>query len=229
MQINGAVALVTGANRGLGRHFTKQLLERGAAKVYATARRPELIDIPGAEPLRLDILDPSSIAAAAGIATDVTLLINNAGITTYTNLVTGDLDKIRLEMDTHFWGTLRMIRAFAPRLSGGAILNVLSALSWFNYEGATAYGAAKAAQWNMTNGVRLELAPQKTLVTGLHLGAADTDMMAGYQGPKADPADVVRAALDGIEENRLEVVFDEWSAMVKASLAEDPSRFYKLT
>jgi NAD(P)-dependent dehydrogenase (short-subunit alcohol dehydrogenase family) len=229
MQINGAVALVTGANRGLGRQFTQQLLERGASKVYATARRPELIDVPGVEPLRLDITDSASIAAAAEIATDVTLLINNAGVSTYANLVTGDLDKIRLELDTHFWGTLGMIRAFAPRLGGGAILNVLSALSWFNVDGAGAYGAAKAAEWNLTNGVRLELVPQKTLVTGLHLGAADTDMMAGYQGDKADPADVVRAALDGIEQDRLEVVVDEWSATVKASLAEDPSRFYTLT
>jgi NAD(P)-dependent dehydrogenase (short-subunit alcohol dehydrogenase family) len=226
MDLNGSVALVTGANRGIGRHFTQQLLERGAARVYATARRPERIDIPGVEALRLDITDPASIAAAAAVATDVTLLINNAGVTTGTNLVDGDLDRIRLEMDTHFWGTLGMIRAFAPRLGGGAILNVLSAMSWFNYAGATAYGAAKAAEWNLTNGVRLELAAQKTLVTGLHLGAADTDMMAGYEGDKVDPAVVVRAALDGLEQDRIEVVVDEWSATVKASLAEDPSRFY---
>lgn len=228
MEINGAVALVTGANRGLGRHFSQQLLARGAAKVYATARRPELIDIPGVEVLPLDITDPASIAAVAEAAPDVTLLINNAGVSTYTNLVTGDLDKIRLELDTHFWGTLGMIRAFAPRLGGGAILNVLSALSWFNVDGSAAYGAAKAAEWNLTNGVRLELAAQQTLVTGLHLGAADTDMMAGYQGPKVDPATVVRAALDGIAQHRIEVVVDEWSATVKASLAEDPSRFYTL-
>ena len=209
MQINGAVALVTGANRGLGREFVSQLLDRGAAKVYATARRPELIDVPGVEALRLDITDPDSITAAAAAAPDVTLLVNNAGITTYTNLVTGDLDQIHRELDTHFWGTLRMIRAFAPRLSGGAILNVLSALSWFAYDGAGAYGVAKAAEWSLTNGVRLELVAQKTLVTGLHLGAADTDMMAGYDGPKVAPATVVRAALDGIEANRLEVVVDE--------------------
>ena len=226
MQINGAVALVTGANRGLGRAFVSELLERGATKVYATARRPELIDVPGVEVLRLDITDPQSVAAAADAAPDVNLLINNAGVSTYTNLVTGDLDKIRLELDTHFWGTLHMIRAFAPRLAGGAILNVLSALSWFAHDGATGYSAAKAAEWNLTNGVRLELAGQKTLVTGVHLGAADTDMMAGYDGPKTAPAEVVRAALDGIEENRLEVLVDDWSRHVKASLAEDPSRFY---
>jgi NAD(P)-dependent dehydrogenase (short-subunit alcohol dehydrogenase family) len=227
MQISGSIALVTGANRGIGREFATQLLARGATKVYAAARRPELIDVPGVEPLRLDITDPASIAAAAGIANDITLLINNAGISTGANLVSGDLELIRRELDTNFWGTLNMVRAFAPTLAGGAILNVLSALSWFAYDGAGAYGAAKAAAWNLTNGVRLELAAQKTLVTGLHLGAADTDMMAGYDGPKIAPADVVKAALDGIEANRLEVVADEWSALVKASLAADPSEFYK--
>ncbi|MGX7671454.1 SDR family oxidoreductase [Plantactinospora sp. DSM 117369] len=225
MQISGAVALVTGANRGLGRHFARQLLERGA-KVYATARRPELVDLPDAHVLRLDITDPASIAAAADAAPDVTLLVNNAGLDTVTNLVTGDLADIRREIDTHFWGTLGMIRAFAPRLGGGAILNVLSAMSWFNYDGHTAYGAAKAAEWNLTNGVRLELAPRKTLVTALHLGAADTDMSRDHEGPKVDPAVVVRAALDGLEQDRIEVVADEWSAHVKASLAADPSAFY---
>ncbi|MFI5893054.1 SDR family oxidoreductase [Actinoplanes sp. NPDC051513] len=226
MQISGSIALVTGANRGLGREFATQLLARGATKVYATARSAGKVDIPGAEVLPLDITDPDSVAAAARAASDVTLLINNAGISTGANLVSGDLDLLRREMDTHFWGTLRMIRAFAPSLSGGAILNVLSALSWFAYDGAGGYGAAKAAEWNLTNGVRLELATQKTLVTALHLGAADTDMMAWYEGPKTAPATVVAAALDGIEQNRLEVVADEWSATVKASLADDPSRFY---
>lgn len=226
MQISGAIALVTGANRGLGRQFAVQLLERGAAKVYATARRPGLVDLPGAEVLRLDITDPMSVKAAAGAAPDVNLLINNAGIATGANLVGGDLNLIRREMDTHFWGTLSVIRAFAPQLSGGAILNVLSALSWFAADGAGGYAAAKAAAWNLTNAVRLELANQKTLVTGLHLGMADTDMATWYDGPKTDPAVVVRAALDGLEQDKIEVLADEWSVQTKAALAEDPSKFY---
>ncbi|GAA3398676.1 SDR family oxidoreductase [Cryptosporangium minutisporangium] len=229
MKISGSVALVTGANRGLGREFARVLLERGASKVYATARTPERIDLPGVETLRIDVTDPTSIQAAADLAADVTLLVNNAGIATGTNLVHGDLADIRRELDTHFWGTLGMVRAFAPALErngGGAILNVLSALSWFAYDGAGAYGAAKAAAWNLTNGVRLELAPRGTLVTGLHLGAADTEMMADYQGPKVAPANVVRAALDGIEAGQIEVVVDDWSANVKASLAGDPAAFY---
>ncbi|GAA0980099.1 SDR family oxidoreductase [Acrocarpospora macrocephala] len=229
MKIANSVALVTGAGRGIGRHFAAQLVERGAAKVYAAARNPESVDIPGVEALRLDITDPASIAAAAATASDVTLLVNNAGIMTDANLVTGDMAKIRLEMDTHFYGTLGVVRAFAPVLAaggGGTIVNVLSALSWFSYDGSNAYAAAKAAQWSLTNGIRLELAGQGTLVTAVHLGAADTDLSAGYEGDKIDPADVARAALDGAEAGKLEVLVDDWSAMIKATLANDPSQFY---
>jgi NAD(P)-dependent dehydrogenase (short-subunit alcohol dehydrogenase family) len=229
MQINGAVALVTGANRGLGRHFAAQLLERGAAKVYATARRPELVELPGAEVLRLDITDPASVAAAQQAAGDVTLLVNNAGVATGTDLISGDLEGIRRELDTHFWGTLTVIRAFAPQLTDGAILNVLSALSWAASPGNGAYAAAKAAEWNLTNAVRLELTAQRTQVTGVFLGAADTDMVAGHDVPAnllTDPAVIVKAALDGLEAGQWEVLADPTAAMVKGSLAGDPRAFY---
>jgi len=148
VDIAGSVALVTGAGRGMGRHFARQLLQRGAAKVYATARNPERVDLPGVEVLRLDIPDPASVAAAAAVATDVSLVVNNAGISTMANLVTGEPADVRREMETHFFGTLAVVRAFAPVLAangGGAILNVNSALSWFSYDGANAYAAAKAA------------------------------------------------------------------------------------
>lgn len=229
MDITGSVALVTGSNRGIGRHFAAQLRDRGA-KVYATARDPRKVDLPGVEVLALDVTDPDSVAAAAAKATDVTLLVNNAGVATYTDLL-GDLAKVRLEMDTHYFGTLNVVRAFAPVLGangGGAMLNVLSALSWFSYPGANAYAAAKAAEWSLTNGIRLELTGQGTLVTGLHVGAVDTDINAGagYDGPTVDPAEVARAGLDAVAAGRLEVVVDEWSANVKASLAGDPAAFY---
>ncbi|MEO3793217.1 SDR family oxidoreductase [Nonomuraea sp. B10E15] len=227
MQINGAHVLVTGANRGLGRQFVLSLLDRGAGKVYATARRPDLVDVPGVVPLRLDITDPESIAAAAAAAPDVKIVINNAGISSGANLVAGDLDTIRREMDTHFYGTLNMIRAFAPQLAGGAILNVMSAISWLAVDGAGAYHAAKAAEWALTNSVRLELAEQRTLVTGLHLGAADTDMMAWYEGDKSAPEVIVAAALDGIEAHRPEVLADDWSRQVKAWLSADPDVIYR--
>jgi NAD(P)-dependent dehydrogenase (short-subunit alcohol dehydrogenase family) len=227
LRIEGAVALVTGANRGLGRHFARRLLERGAARVYATARRPEAIDLPGVVPLRLDVTNDDEVRAAAAAAGDVTLLVNNAGVSHSTNVVTDDLAAVRAEMETNFWGTLAVVRAFAPVLSangGGAILNVLSAQSWHAYPGTNGYHASKAAQWALTNGVRLELAEQGTLVTGLHLGAVDTDFSAGYDGPKGDPGVAVRAGLDGIEAGEVEVLADAWSAHVKQALADHPTR-----
>lgn len=227
--VAGSVALVTGANRGIGRHFGQELLARGAARVYATARRPEQIDLPGVVPLRLDVTDDDSIRAATAAARDVTLVVNNAGVSRWTDLVTGDLADIRAEMETNLWGTLAVVRAFAPTLAsngGGAILNVLSAQSWFAYPSANGYHVAKAAEWAMTNAVRLELAEQRTLVSGLHIGAVDTDLTASYDGPKGDPAAAVREALDGIEAGAIEILADDWSRQIKASLAEDPERFY---
>ena len=232
MQVAGSVALVTGANRGLGTRFTAQLLERGAAKVYAAARRPESIAPTGddrVQPLALDLLDPASVAAAAQAAPDVTLLVNNAGISTRHDLVRGDLAEVRREMDTNFFGTLGVTRAFAGTLGahgGGAIVNVLSALSFVAFAGATSYSASKAAEWMLTQATRVELAGQGTQVLGLHLGGADTDMMAGYDGPLLDPAEVVRAALDGLEAGRSEVLVDPWSEEAKAGVAEDPAAFY---
>jgi NAD(P)-dependent dehydrogenase (short-subunit alcohol dehydrogenase family) len=232
MNITDQVALVTGANRGIGRQFVLELLDRGAAKVYATARRTETLDFDDSRvvPLRLDLLDHESVVAAAAAANDVTIVVNNAGIATGAMLVTGDTTDIRREFDTHFWGTLDVIRQFAPTLAtngGGAIVNVLSALSWFAAPGSGAYAAAKAAEWNMTNGVRLELATQGTLVQGVLLGAADTDITASYDGPKIDPRDVARASLDGVAADNIEVIVDDWTAMVKASLAGDPAAFYE--
>lgn len=235
MEITGSIALVTGANRGIGRRFVDELLARGAEKVYATARRPELFEAPDprVKVLRMDLLDARSVTDAAAAASDVTLLVNNAGIATGANLLTGDLDTIRLELDTHLFGTLGVIRAFAPVLAsngGGAVVNILSVLSWAASEhGAGAYSVAKAAAWNMTNVLRLELAGQKTLVQGVHLGAADTDMMAGHDVPKIDPADVARASLDGVRSGAIEVLVDDTSRFVKAALAADPAQFYALS
>jgi NAD(P)-dependent dehydrogenase (short-subunit alcohol dehydrogenase family) len=220
MNTDNVVALVTGANRGLGRRFAEQLVERGA-KVYAAARRPETIDIPGVVAIALDITDPESIRRAAEQASDVNVLVNNAGVSTRANLLEGSLDDVRLEMETHYFGTLQVVRAFAPVLArngGGAILNVLSLLSWANYDGANAYSAAKAAQWSLTNGIRLELARQGTAVTGVHLGAADTDMMAGFDVPKLDPAHVAATALDGVAAGLPEVLVDDASRAAKAAL-----------
>jgi NAD(P)-dependent dehydrogenase (short-subunit alcohol dehydrogenase family) len=227
MQINGTKALVTGTNRGLGKAFAEALLNRGAMTVYATARRPDRIDIPGVVPLRLDITDPASIEAAAAEVGDLDILVNNAGISTDAPLLGPSLENVRREFDTNFWGTLNVTRAFAGRLAGGAILNVISALSWYNFAPASnGYAASKAAAWSLTNGIRLELANQKTQVTALALAIADTDMMAAFDLPKLPPAEVVAMALDGLEAGKLEVIADRPTANVKASLSGDPALFY---
>lgn len=230
MQINGCVALVTGANRGIGQEYVRLLLERGARKVYATARDPDAIGVEGVERIALDITNNSQIKAAAAIATDATVLINNAGVATNQDLITGDIDLIRLEMDTHFFGLLGMVRAFAPVLEnngGGAIVNMLSLTSWLSYPGASAYSAAKAAAWSLTNSIRIELAKQKTLVVGVQLGATDTDMMKGIEMPKNDPANVARAALDAVEAGDWEVLADEMTRQVKSALSLNPKVLYR--
>ncbi|PYY37854.1 short-chain dehydrogenase [Curtobacterium sp. MCJR17_055] len=227
MNLSGATALVTGANRGIGRHLAAQLVARGA-NVYATARRPELIDLQGVERLALDITSPESVAAAAALATDVDLLINNAGIATTATLL-GDLDAAHADMDTNVWGTLNVIRSFAPVLAangGGSIVNIASGASWLAMPGASAYAVSKAALWNMGNALRHELAGQGTAVMSVHLGVADTDMTAGLSIAKTDPADVARATLDGVERDDYEVVVDEQAALIKQMLARDPKELY---
>jgi NAD(P)-dependent dehydrogenase (short-subunit alcohol dehydrogenase family) len=229
MQINGATALVTGANRGLGRRITQALLDRGAAKVYAAARDPRSIDLPGVIPVRLDITDPAQVAAAAELAGDVDLLINNAGSSTHSTLLDGDLADIRLEIETHYFGTLHMARAFAPVLAangGGALVNVLSVLSWTTIPGASAYSAAKAAELSLTNALRLGLADQKTQVTALHVGYMDTDMAAHVTGPKNDPVIVANQLLDGVEAGEPEVLADDLSRTVRAALSAPLSALY---
>ncbi|KAA9380969.1 SDR family oxidoreductase [Microbispora cellulosiformans] len=229
MRIEGSAALVTGANRGLGRRFATALLDRGAAKVYAAARRPETVDLPGVVPLALDITDPASVRAAAERARDVNLLINNAGISTGSSFLAGAFDDIRLEMETHYFGTLAMAREFAPvlgRNGGGAILNVLSVLSWFTAPQVAGYSAAKAAALQLTNSLRLELKEQGTLVTALHVGYMDTDMAAHVDGPKIDPAEVAAQALEGIEQGSFEVVADDTSRQVRAMLSGDVAGLY---
>lgn len=200
MDIAGSRALVTGANRGLGQRFAAELVKRGA-RVYAGARDPDTIDLPGVIPFRLDITDQASIAAALTVAGDITLLINNAGSQTGSSLLEGNLHQIRLEMETHYFGTLAMIRAFAPMIArngGGAILNVLSALSWVSFPTVGAYCAAKSAEWSLTNALRLELAPRNTRVSALHVGYMDTDMARHITAPKSDPGTVATLALDGV-------------------------------
>ena len=229
MQIAGATALVTGANRGLGRHLAEQLLARGAT-VYAGARNPDSVDLPGAIPVRIDVTDEASIAAAARQVEGLTLLINNAGSGTGVNFLDGPLSDIRLEMETHYFGTLAVTRAFAPQLAeapgDSGVLNVLSVLSWVTRPGYGGYSAAKSAAWSLTNALRTELAPQGTQVTALHVAFMNTDMVRHVDAPKSDPAVIAALALEGVEAGVDEVLADDLTRQVQAGLAGGVAALY---
>lgn len=226
MKIQNCVALVTGANRGLGRAFAEQLLAAGAKKVYAAARDPAGITLAGVEQIRLDITRPEQIADAAARCGDLNLLINNAGIARGTGFLdAGSMEAARAELETNYFGPLQMCRAFAPVLArngGGAIVNVLSVLSWITLPGTGTYCASKAAAWALGNGLRQELAGQGTQVVALHVGVMDTDMAKGIPGIKANPADVVRQVLDAVAAGRPEVLADATSRGVKQGLSAEP-------
>jgi NAD(P)-dependent dehydrogenase (short-subunit alcohol dehydrogenase family) len=226
--IKGAVVLVTGGGRGLGKALVTDALARGASKVYATARDPRTIEPQdGVVPLALEVTDPASVAAVAEQAKDVTVLINNAGVYRAASFLTGDLADIQADFETNFYGPLRLTRLIAPQIvanGGGHVLNVASVLSWIALGGS--YSASKAALWSMNNSVRLELLEQGVGVTGLHVGYMDTDMAAGVTDAKTDPADVARLALDGVESGAFEVLADDLTRQVRSGLSADVAAFY---
>ncbi|WP_427005413.1 SDR family oxidoreductase [Pseudarthrobacter sp. H2] len=219
--LNGAIVLVTGANGGIGTHFVREALARGASKVYATARNPRTWDDERVVPLTLDITDPDSIRAAVEAAGDVTVLINNAGASVSSpGILTHTDEEIRANVETNFLGPLFLARAFAPVLAAkdeSVIIDIHSALSWYATSGI--YSATKAALWSATNSLRLELAPAGVHVIGVHVGYVDTAMAAHHTGPKTDPADLVRSVFNAVEAGEYEVLADEASVNLKAGLS----------
>lgn len=230
MNIEGAVVLVTGANRGLGAEYVRQLLDRGAAKVYAGARSPESVTNAGAIPLKLDVTSSADIQAAIQQCSDLTMLINNAGVVIGSRvLAENSLENAKAEFETNVWGPFNLAKAFAPVLSangGGAIVNVLSAVSWMSIKEVATYAMSKSAAWSLTNALRLELARQGTLVVAVHPAFIDTDMAAGVDMPKTTPHQVVERTLDGVAAGLPEVLADDTSAFVKNSLPKHIETFY---
>jgi NAD(P)-dependent dehydrogenase (short-subunit alcohol dehydrogenase family) len=226
-QFENAVVLVTGANGGLGREFVSQALDRGARKVYASARTPREWADERVVGLQLDVTDERSVAAAASIAHDVTILVNNAGVSGTGSLLSSTVSEVEELFATNVFGALRVAKAFAPVIAGnggGAVVDVLSALSWLALAGG--YSASKAALWSITNSLRLELAPQRIQVVGAHLGYTDTAMTEGLAVEKNDPADVVRAIWDGVEAGENEVLADETSRAIRAGLSGPLEQLY---
>jgi NAD(P)-dependent dehydrogenase (short-subunit alcohol dehydrogenase family) len=222
MNIENSVALVTGGNRGIGLAFARALLARGARKVYVGARDPATVTLPGVQALRLDVNKPEDVAAAAALASDVTLVINNAGIAQPGGFLAPDSEEVaRRLFETNFFAMLRVSKAFAPVLKangGGTLLNVLSVASWVNGGDLAAYSASKSAAWSLTNSLRNELAAQKTQVLALHMGYVDTDLTRGLEAPKSSPEEIVGRALDGVASGLDEVLADELTVQVKRGL-----------
>jgi NAD(P)-dependent dehydrogenase (short-subunit alcohol dehydrogenase family) len=227
MKIADATVLITGANRGLGLAFARAAIARGARKVYAAARDPDSVTLPGVVPIRLDVTKPAEVAAAARDCGDVTLLINNAGIAATGGFLAEDsIASAQRHLETNVYGPLRMTQAFAPVLAahgGGAILNVLSIATWISGPLLGVYGMSKSAAWAMTNGTRIELLGQGTQVLALHVSFVDTDLTSGFDVPKLAPDDVIRSALDGLEAGASEVLADELTRRVHAGLTADPA------
>ncbi|MFD7433960.1 SDR family oxidoreductase [Streptomyces sp. NPDC059861] len=228
MEIRGSIALVTGANRGIGQAFTRALIDHGAAKVYAAARDPASVDDADVTPLRLDVTKPEEVAAAADAAGDATIVINNAGVGGFsTGLLTGSLDDARQAMEINYFGTWQVSRAFAPVLArngGGALVNMLSAASWASRPEYPGYAASKAAQWSLTGSLREGLRAQGTLVVGVHVGFVETDLSSFTDAPKISAVDVAEQTLEAVANDRVEVLADERARQVKQALSQPLER-----
>jgi NAD(P)-dependent dehydrogenase (short-subunit alcohol dehydrogenase family) len=237
MDITNSVALVTGANGGLGQYYVQALRSQGATKIYAGARNPEALESLVTNhpelviPIALDITDEQSVHQAAMQCQDVTLLINNAGVGFNQGLLAApDLSHARMEIEVNYFGTLMMCRAFAPVLKqngGGAIVNMVSMVARVNLPFNGSYSASKAATLSLTQGVRAELAAQKTLVIAVLPATIDIGMGKSYPNPKVSPEEVVSDALQAVVDGTEEVYPGEQAKQMAAQLLRDPKALEK--
>lgn len=229
MKIEGSAALVTGANRGIGKALAEELLARGAAKVYAGVRDPSSVTDPRLAPIELDVTDAARVAKVAEHLSDVQLVVNNAGTGHAATPLHARLDDARAELEVNYLGIVSMTQAFAPVLAangGGALVNLLSVVSWVAVPNLATYSASKAAAWGFTNAARVELKGRGTQVLGVHAGYVDTDLTAPLDVEKIAPQVVATAVLDALEAGESEVAVDDFSRGIKAALHDDLNLIY---
>jgi NAD(P)-dependent dehydrogenase (short-subunit alcohol dehydrogenase family) len=231
MNVTDSIALVTGANRGLGARLVRELLDAGAGRVYATARDPRSLhgtDIaadPRVRVLGLDITDPSSVQAATRLATDVNLMVNNAGVLNFGGAAEADLELVERDVATNYLGTLRVTQGFVPVLEANGpstIANVLTLIALAPVQGMAGYAASKAAAHSMTQSLRAELRDKGIEVLGAYPGGIDTDMLAGVEAEKADPAHVAARIVRGIGAGETVIWPDDASAGAGSVYLGDP-------
>lgn len=230
MYIRNANALVTGANRGIGRALAAELLQQEAGHVYATARRPETLNSLVAlapdrlTPVQLDITRSEDIAGLTEQIGALDLLINNAGVLASGSLLEADRADIEQDMRTNFFGPLAVTRALLPVLkeSGGAVVNMLTLVALGSMPGIGGYSASKAAAFSMTQALRAELAPLGIRVYGVFPGAVDTDMVRSFDMPKASPESVARAVLDAVEADQEDIFPDEMARNLGSTWLQNP-------
>jgi NAD(P)-dependent dehydrogenase (short-subunit alcohol dehydrogenase family) len=236
MNLNESVALVTGANRGLGARLVQELLRAGAAKVYTTSRTPGAVaaDVaadPRVTTLTLDITDPASVKQAAAAAQDVTVLVNNAGVLTFGSALDGDLDAFERDLRTNYLGTLRVTRAFVPALernAPAAVVNVLTLIALAPVTPMAGYSASKAAAHSATQALRAELRERGIAVLGAYPGGIDTDMLAGVDAAKAPPEVVAMRIIAALGAHQTVVFPDDASAGAGGVYLQDPLKLEQM-
>jgi NAD(P)-dependent dehydrogenase (short-subunit alcohol dehydrogenase family) len=228
MQIKDSAALVTGANRGIGLALVDALLERGAGRVYAAARDLSTLDGVArrdarVQAIRLDVRNPAEAREAAALATDVSLLVNNAGVLALGGPADVSLDQARDTMETNYFGLINVITAFLPTLErhGGALVNMLTLVALASMPGLSAYNASKAAGLSLTQSFRAALAKRGIAVHGVFPGAVDTDMIRSFAMPKTPAIDVARAILDGVEAGVEDIFPDPMSQQLYSAWRHD--------